>query len=323
MSQHTAKRPDEEPQHPIQVVARRTGLSADVIRAWERRYQAVTPFRSPTNRRLYTDADVVRLDLLRRATEAGRRIGDVGSQSLAELQELVADDEAASARVESRGTPRRAENVDGAFLEHALAAVEQLDGERLEAALSSASVSLSAPELIEGVLAPLLVAVGDRWREGKLRVAHEHLATATVRSFVASMLESRRPENSDAAILVTTPAGQVHEMGALLAAFASSLDGWRVTYLGPNLPAEEIAAAAKQLDVRAVALSIVFPVDDPRLSHELSRLRRLLPPRVAVLVGGHGAGFYDEAIASSRATRVKDLSDLRECLDNLRRTVER
>jgi len=320
MSADTEKRPDKEPQHPIQVVAKRTGLSADVIRAWERRYQAVTPFRSPTNRRLYTDADVARLELLRRATAAGRRIGDVSSMAGAELQELVSDDEAAATRVQNRGSSRRTDDVDGAFLEHALAAIVELDAERLETALSSASVSLSSPDLIEGVLAPLLVEVGDRWRDGKLRVAHEHLATATVRSFVASMLESRRGERSDATILVTTPAGQVHEMGALLAAFASSLDGWQVTYLGPNLPAEEIAAAARQLNVKAVALSIVFPVDDPRLSHELSRLRRLLSPHVAILVGGHGAESYDEAIRSSGATRVAGLSELRETLDAVRLT---
>ena len=68
---------DGEGKHPIQIVARRTGLTPDVIRVWERRYEAVLPRRTSTNRRLYSDRDVERLQLLRRATLAGRRIGDV------------------------------------------------------------------------------------------------------------------------------------------------------------------------------------------------------------------------------------------------------
>jgi len=64
-------------QHPIQVAARRSGLTSDVIRAWERRYRAVEPGRSATNRRLYSDDDVERLLLLGQVTRAGRRIGDV------------------------------------------------------------------------------------------------------------------------------------------------------------------------------------------------------------------------------------------------------
>ncbi|MBX7259713.1 MAG: MerR family transcriptional regulator, partial [Candidatus Hydrogenedentes bacterium] len=55
-------------QHPIQVVALRTGLTPHVIRMWERRYAAVCPTRTPTNRRLYSDSDITRLRLLSRAT---------------------------------------------------------------------------------------------------------------------------------------------------------------------------------------------------------------------------------------------------------------
>ena len=67
----------DDPRHPIQVVARRTGLSADVIRVWERRYGVVTPQRQPGGRRVYSDSDIQRLTLLQRATGAGRRISEV------------------------------------------------------------------------------------------------------------------------------------------------------------------------------------------------------------------------------------------------------
>ena len=66
-----------EHRHPMRVVTRRTGLSADLLRAWERRHEVVKPSRSMGGRRLYSDDDIERLRLLYRATLAGRSIGQV------------------------------------------------------------------------------------------------------------------------------------------------------------------------------------------------------------------------------------------------------
>src|SRR5919107_4915681 len=79
----------EGPRHPMRVVTRRTGLSADVLRVWEKRYGVVTPSRSDTGRRLYSDTDIERLRLLHRATLAGRSIGQVAGLSTPALLELA------------------------------------------------------------------------------------------------------------------------------------------------------------------------------------------------------------------------------------------
>ncbi|MBM3756002.1 MAG: cobalamin B12-binding domain-containing protein [Acidobacteria bacterium] len=81
------------------------------------------------------------------------------------------------------------------------------------------------------------------------------------------------------------PPGQLHELGALLAGAAAANLGWHVTYLGPSLPAAEIVGAARQNHARAVALSLVYPEDDPRLAVELAALRQSLPPEIALLAG--------------------------------------
>ena len=88
----------KKPRHLIQVVGRRTGISSDVIRAWERRYGAVISQRTDTNRRLYTDDDIEKLTLLKRAINAGRRIGDIANLSYDDLFELVMGDESNTAR---------------------------------------------------------------------------------------------------------------------------------------------------------------------------------------------------------------------------------
>lgn len=319
MSSHDSPPASDEPRHPIQVVSRRTGLTPDVIRAWERRYRAVKPQRSPKNRRLYSDADVERLQLLRRATSAGRRIGDVFRLAADELRALVEEDERAVQRVRpAAAAATRSERVEDHYAA-CMEAVEKLDSERLEQMLATAAVVLTPPALIDDLVVPLMEEVGSRWRSGTMRPVHEHMTTATVRSFLASVMENAPGRGSSTAdLIVTTPSGQIHELGALMAAVTSALDDWRVTYLGPSLPAEEIAAAVRQRDARAVALSVIYPADDPRLSNELRKLRRLLPERVRIYVGGSAAKAYDDVLAEIGASRVERYGRLRDELEALR-----
>ena len=308
-----------EPKHPIQVVARRTGLTADLLRVWEKRYEAVSPGRSATSRRLYSDADVHRLLLLRRATLGGRRIGQVAGLATEELEALVATDEAAAAAAPRGKGSSRARASRDSHLAACIDAVKNLDGDSLEAALSGAAVALGTPELTRRVLVPLMQTLGDEWRDGKLRVFEEHLATSMVRSVLGSLRVAQTPEPGAPELIVTTPSGQVHEIGALMAASMAASQGWKVTYLGPNLPAEEIVAAAERRGARAVALSVVFPADDARLYDELRRLRRLLPDRVPILVGGRASDGLDRVVPEIRL--VDDLSTLLDTLEELRRSA--
>jgi methanogenic corrinoid protein MtbC1 len=313
-----AKKTQEKAQHPIQVAARRSGLSPDVIRVWERRYGAVSPYRSETNRRLYSDEDVERLQLLGQVTRAGRRIGDVATLSTEQLRETAAEDRraveqvapAAAAGVRSRPVRRH--------LEICLEAVERYDAAALEEALSDASIDLAPPVFMEQLLMPFMEAIGMKWKEGELRVAHEHMASAVVRSYVGSFNGNGRLSKSAPDIVVATPAGQRHELGALMAAIAASNDGWRVTYLGPDLPAEDIAAAAKNRKAMAVALSVVYPADDSRLNREIKRLGSLLGKGVTLFAGGASAQSYKEVFKEVGAQIVVDVSIFREELRKLR-----
>ncbi|MFM9014731.1 MAG: cobalamin-dependent protein, partial [Gemmatimonadota bacterium] len=109
-------------------------------------------------------------------------------------------------------------------------------------------------------------------------------------------------------------AGQLHELGAMLAATSAGGHGWRVVYLGPNLPAEELARAAQVARADAIALSVIYPIDDQKVADELRRLRRLLPPKVSLVVGGGGATSYTGVLREIGAVTIGPLSDLRRWL---------
>ena len=304
-----------ETTYPIRAVAQKTGLSPFVIRAWEKRYKAVFPSRTPTNRRMYSDADVRRLALLRAATHAGHRIGHVVSLDDEELRRIA---DRASAGSLSRHPWLPGETARN-LLQGCLDAVSMLDRAGLEVCLGAAEVNLSMPVLLEELVSPLLVAAGENWRSGEWRVGHEHMASAAVRGMLhrAQMTPSTPPHA--AGLVVTTPAGQRHEIGALMASVVAAAQGWRNVYLGPDMPAHDIVDAVRRTNARALALSIIYPSDDPFLPKELDILREHLPAGFPILVGGAGSSAYDDALRRAQAQPLATLSSFRDELVSLRR----
>jgi DNA-binding transcriptional MerR regulator/methylmalonyl-CoA mutase cobalamin-binding subunit len=310
----------DEKLFPIQIVARRTGINVDVLRAWERRYGVVEPERSEGGRRLYSNGDIDRLSLLARAVERGLRIGDARRMDDAALRAFLADrgaGDAAERRAHPSPRTRSAPDAEGAdlgadggdaelHLEACQKAVEAFDSAGLARALARANVVFSLRALVDGVVAPLLVWIGERWSEGTLCVAQEHLASSVVRSTLLAGVSESAAGPDAPCVVVTTPASELHEIGALLAALAAASAGWRVEYLGPNLPAGEIALAARRCGAAAVALSIARRVKDPSVAAELSELRKLVAKKVAVLIGGKGADAYAEVAESVGIRRFAD-----------------
>jgi methanogenic corrinoid protein MtbC1 len=303
--------------HKIKLVARKTGLSPHLIRIWERRYGAVKPKRTPAGHRLYSDEDIERLILLRRATLAGESIGRIANLPLKTLVELVSDIsliEADSVRLRDRK-----DTGPEYYLGLCIEAVNNLDASTLESRLLSASIALGQRVFLDEVLQPLLVKTGDLWNDGSLRVAHEHLASAVIRSLLGNMIVSSATDLNAPLLLSTTPVGQLHEFGALMASVAAISIGWQSIYLGPNLPAEDIATAARQRKADLLALSIIYPPDDPRIHLELKKLSNLLDENCRIIVGGQAADGYTAILSEIDAIKVKNLADFKSRLVEIRK----
>jgi methylmalonyl-CoA mutase cobalamin-binding subunit len=118
-------------------------------------------------------------------------------------------------------------------------------------------------------------------------------------------------------IVITTPSGQNHELGALMAATVAEEAGWDVYYLGPNLPAEEIAAAVRQLGAKAVALSVIYRDSEAHVMEELKRLRRLIGPSIPVFVGGNAASAVRAHLDELDIRFPSDLQEFRGELQSI------
>jgi DNA-binding transcriptional MerR regulator/methylmalonyl-CoA mutase cobalamin-binding subunit len=307
--------------HPIGFVSRRTGLSTHAIRAWELRYNAVTPGRTDSDRRLYSESDIDRLELLRDLSNTGLSIGQTANRSTAELRQLADDlSESVPKSVTRHNAGTTDSDVLASIMRECQSSIESMDAHALEATLMRSRVALSDHSVLEELVGPLMSWIGERWHEGMVRASEEHLATVVVKSFLIRMRTSYAAKPDAPVIVVSTPAGELHEVGALLVATASAIEGWNEFYFGPNLPATELANAASQKGARVLALSIAAPGDSPRLSSELMDLRQMLPDSNDILVGGEGAIRHSEFLEENRMRLIRNLSEFRVALRDYRRS---
>jgi DNA-binding transcriptional MerR regulator/methylmalonyl-CoA mutase cobalamin-binding subunit len=302
---------ETQPRYPIRIAVRRTGLSPHVLRAWERRYAVVQPGRDAAGGRLYSEADIARFRLLRQATEAGHAIGRVAPLSTEELLALVGGDASPESPVETL----RPDSEAGRFVRAALRALEEMDAARLHATLIRAVVALPSQGFTDGVVLPLLHQVGDLWARGRISPAHEHVLSAQLGRVLGWLADSLPVAPGAPEAVAVAPRGQRHEFGALLAAVAAAEEGWRVTYLGPDLPAPDIATAVRVRRARVVLVSAVLR-DDDGLYAELREIREAVG-KTPVLVGGLAATAIPETVRRAGATPLADLHELRRALASI------
>ncbi len=307
-------------EHPIQVVARRTGLTADVIRVWERRYSVVNPKRATNRRRLYSDEDVEKLNLLRRAISVGRRIGDVATLSIQELQDLVNTDESAAARIPVAKIEQRPST--GSVMEYfddCLDAINRLDGQDIYRSLSDASKSLGNIFLLEDLLRPLVSHIQDECRRGALRDTHYAIAIYSIRGFLSSLVMNEPYVESEYKLICASPAGQVSDIAALRLAAASKSNGWQAIFLGMYGSVDEIIYTQRISNAQLIAIGITRPADDPLLPNQLRRLRNQLDNSIEIAITGSGAAAYFDVLQEIQANFIQTISELYLLLDRVKR----
>lgn len=289
----------------IGAVASATGISAETLRVWERRYGGLRPARTSAGGRLYSDDDVERLRTIKQLLDRGHGISQLANLPVAELRGILTrhddgDDE---------GAPRF-DRLRSRFVD----AILRLDLLNAEQILARAAAVLDTRTLTLQVVVPVLKTIGDRWAGGTARVCHEHAASGIIRSILGALLNTApRPSGRyPGPVVVATLAGELHEFGALIAALLAVSAGWQVAYLGPNLPATEVCAAAAATRAQLLLLSVVNPVQG-EAAGELAVLRKELPASVRLIAGGPNATNVQQLIPS--ATVLSDMAALVDLLD--------
>lgn len=265
--------------YEIHEVAELTGLATARLRAWERRYQVVRPRRMSNGYRAYTADQVALLRAFARLIAAGERIGDLAARPREEVL----------ARADAR-------SLDGSPQAVLLGAVRAFDRERLEALVGQQLALRGLRAFGQEVVLPLAQLVGDQWALGKIPIAAEHLASEVV---VHALKDGLRMSPRTGPLLVgACLPGERHEWGFLATLAGLQENGWRIHYLGADLPVEEVMEAAWRLRPRSIA----FSGSDPDLVRTtlpaLAALPAKLPPNTLAAIGGSGTEPHARVLRS-------------------------
>ncbi len=290
--------------YPITAVSRLTGIPLDTLRAWERRYQVVTPKRSDRGR-VYTEKQVKRLMLLRQAVESGHAIGQVAQFQDQSLRELL---DRASSLTQTRPVARNLISED--LLAPVLRAIERYDYALADRELVRLSTAIASPRnLVHEVALPLMRTIGERWHHGKCSIAQEHMLSSLLSALLSSFIRTYTPSDPPAWGLFATPRDERHGFPNLAAAMLTAAGGLGVIHLGTDLPKEDIVLASRKSAASALLLS-VSKTPDAELLDDILHIARKAPKSTALWLGGAPELFLDNTAEASRWRGLHDFPAL-------------
>jgi methanogenic corrinoid protein MtbC1 len=249
---------------------------------------------------------VARLRRLRQATERGHPIGRIAELAEDQLSALLAD-----------ASERQNRAAANAFVRRILEAAASFRPGECERALTLAISLLPPDQLIEDVLEPALVQVGERWHTGEFSIAQERLVSACVRRHVGLVIDAYERLSRGPTIVFATLPGEAHELGLLMSALLAASKGFRCQYLGPDLPAHELAQYANQVNAVAIAVSLVLRPIPPSLRSDLESLRARTRAGTEILIGGAATTALAPDELPQRCTCVRNRAEFEERLNLL------
>jgi len=266
-------------------LTKRTGVSPELLRAWEQRYGLLQPTRTPGGFRLYSAADEARV----------QRMQSLVSGGLAAAQ--------AARLVLSGGEPEpRTDSGSAAPLEEAAgnltASLDRLDEQAANSALDRLFSAYTVETVLQEVVLPYLHRLGERWEAGEVSVAQEHFASNLLRGRLLGLAQGWGQGQGPLAILACVP-GEHHELGLLVFGVALRRRGWRITYLGTDSPIGAVADIARSLTPAVVVLLSINPDNFLDHAHEIKELAKQVP----VMIAGTGA---TPQVARHTQTRLLD-----------------
>ncbi|MDC7234799.1 MAG: MerR family transcriptional regulator [Spirochaetales bacterium] len=280
--------------YSIRMAAQLSGLTPLLIRTWENRYGVVKPTRSEGNQRQYTDEDIIRLRTLGQGVDKGFRIGQLSGMSNDEISALLKEKK----QMQKKGSD---------YLSLCFHALEDLDSSLLENIFESAVIEKGLIQAIDEVLLAFLTRVGEGWNQGEWQIYQEHFASETVKSFLSAKFQSYQKNRDNPYAVVSTPSGQVHDIGAAAAAVAAAAAGFHVLYLGSDIPPEELINIVSKTQASVLILSIVFPGSPVQVKRDLDILHSKLPDSCSLFLGGSSAQFFSSSERTKLSRSIMEL----------------
>ena len=252
-------------------LAKRTGVSPELLRAWEQRYRLLQPTRTAGGFRLYSAADEARVQRMQSLVSGGL--------AAAQAARLILSGGEPAPRTVS-GSATTLEDAAG----NLTASLDRLDEQAANTALDRLFAAYTVETVLRDVVLPYLHRLGERWEAGEVSVAQEHFASNLLRGRLLGLAQGWGQGQGPGAILACVP-GEQHELGLLAFGVALRRRGWRITYLGTDSPIGAVAGIAPSLAPTIVVLLSMNPERFLDHAREIEKLAN----QVQVMIAGTGA----------------------------------
>jgi DNA-binding transcriptional MerR regulator len=266
-------------------LARRTGVSPELLRAWEQRYGLLQPTRTPGGFRLYSAADEARVQRMQSLVSGG-----LAAAQAARL--VLSGGEPAPRTVP--GSATTLEDAAG----NLSASLDRLDEQAANSALDRLFSAYTVETVLQEVVLPYLHRLGERWEAGEVSVAQEHFASNLLRGRLLGLAQGWGQGRGPGAILACVP-GEQHELGLLVFGVTLHRRGWRITYLGTDSPISPIADIARSV---VPAVVVLLGMTEEGFLDQAGKIEKLAK-QVPVMIAGTGA---THEVARHTQTRVLD-----------------
>jgi DNA-binding transcriptional MerR regulator len=272
---------------PIRTVANLTGVNPVTLRAWERRYNLITPQRTPKGHRLYTRDDV---ELIKQVLE----LLDQGI-SISQVKPLLGRPQG----LPTESTLSEAEDVWKDYQQKMLRAVEAFDEQGLDGTYNDALSLYPVDVVNQRLTSPLLRILGERWDERDAGIAEEHFFSVYLRNKLGARIHHLNQQSRGPLLVLACLPGEYHEIGLLLFALATVNFGYRVLVLGANTPLDQIPLVLQRRQCDGVVLSGSSRPSRGLFENELPGLVNACT--VPVFVGGRTAARHRQKVEASGA----------------------
>jgi DNA-binding transcriptional MerR regulator len=232
----------QSPTYNLKAMLRKTGIKADVLRAWERRYELPVPQRTPGGHRLYSDYDIETVKWLRARQDEGLSISravELWKEHIAAGQDPLENFSPPFPQPVPDRFPATETRI-ASFRKRWLEANLAFDTVRVDEILNQAFAIYPVETVCTEIIQQGISEIGNYWVLGQASVQQEHFASALANRRLETLISATPRPTRRETILVGCPPGERHTFSLLMLSLFLSRKGFNVIYLGADVPLEQL-----------------------------------------------------------------------------------
>ena len=247
-----------------------TGIKAHTIRMWEKRYGLLSPCRTTTNLRTYTDEDLQTILMVSVLNNSGIKISHIA--------EMTTDERT------TRIQKYQKQSLEHSSIEQFILSLLRLDEEIFSSTFNDLLIEHGLEHTFSNFIIPFLDRIGVMWLVGTINPAQEHFISHLIRQKIIVAIDNldSHIQRDAKRVVLYLPEHEWHELGLLFYHYILKKQGWKIFYLGQSVPIDALKQITCQVKPDLIVSSWVVSVEEKIVQGHLSELRSFYQGDLAI-----------------------------------------